>query len=202
MLVKREAIKTMRAFFGDSIKGTADFSVDLDRHWRRPRPADRLIPPPVPDRATDPGLAGLLLLALYLGKSGAPASRWTTPCRRTRAEKSGRNIFWLRPTPLPARNALLPPWGSTTGITFLLYGGSMALPALVLITAFLAFGFPVCQFDMALGKGIFRATGNPVIPAFASHCADRSAGCRLCDDFSVDDHRHDPVRADRRGPVG
>jgi putative transport protein len=69
VFVHRSGIKTVRVFFGDSIKGTADFSYISIGIGAALGLLVGLIPLPVPGlgRLTL-GLAGLLLLALYLGK--------------------------------------------------------------------------------------------------------------------------------------
>jgi len=81
VLVNRSKIKTVRAFFGDSIKGTADFSYISMGIGAALGLLIGMVPLPIPGvgRITL-GLAGLLLFALYLGKVRRTGSMvWTMP---------------------------------------------------------------------------------------------------------------------------
>ena len=170
LLVKREAIKTMRAFFGDSIKGTADFSYISIGIGAALGLLIGLIPLPVPGLGKlTLGLAGLLLLALYLGKirrSGPLV--WTMPLSANLVLRNFGLTIFLAQVGLASGPKFFATV-STTGITFLLYG-ALILLALVLITAFFSLWVFRLPFDMALGV-ICGATGNPAILAFASRIA-------------------------------
>ena len=81
VFVHRSKIKAVRAFFGDSIKGTADFSYISIGIGAALGLLVGMVPLPMPGLGKlTLGLAGLLLFALYLGKIRRTGSVvWTMP---------------------------------------------------------------------------------------------------------------------------
>jgi putative transport protein len=170
VLVHRSKIKTVRAFFGDSIKGTADFSYISIGIGAALGLLVGLIPLPVPGlgRLTL-GLAGLLLLALFLGKVRRTGPVvWTMPLSANLVLRNFGLTIFLAQVGIASGPKFFATVG-TTGVIFLLYGAIIAL-ALVLITALICLWVFRLPFDTALGV-ICGATGNPAILAFSSRIA-------------------------------
>jgi putative transport protein len=170
VLVHRSKIKTVRAFFGDSIKGTADFSYISIGIGAALGLLVGLIPLPVPGLGKlTLGLAGVLLLALYLGKVRRTGSLvWTMPLSANLVLRNFGLTIFLAQVGMASGPKFFATIG-TTGVTFLLYGAMVAL-ALVFITALICLWVFRLPFDAALGV-ICGATGNPAILAFASRIA-------------------------------
>jgi len=169
-LVHRSKIKQVRAFFGDSIKGTTDFSYISIGIGAALGLLVGMIPLPVPGLGKlTLGLAGLLLFALYLGKVRRTGSLvWTMPLSANLVLRNFGLTIFLAQVGITSGPKFFATVG-TTGITFLVYGAFIAL-ALVLITAFICLWVFRLPFDTALGV-ISGATGNPAILAFASRTA-------------------------------
>lgn len=170
VLVHRSRIKKVRAFFGDSIKATADFSYISIGIGAALGLLVGMIPLPVPGLGKlTLGLAGLLLFALYLGKVRRTGSLvWTMPLSANLVLRNFGLTIFLAQVGIASGPKFFATIG-TTGITFLVYGAFIAL-ALVLITAFICLWMFRLPFDTALGV-ISGATGNPAILAFASRTA-------------------------------
>jgi putative transport protein len=170
VLVHRSRIKAVRAFFGDSIKGTADFSYISIGIGAALGLLVGLIPLPVPGLGKlTLGLAGLLLLALFLGKVRRTGPFvWTMPLSANLVLRNFGLTIFLAQVGIVSGPKFFATIGST-GISFLLYGAVIAL-ALVLITAVICLWIFRLPFDTALGV-ICGATGNPAILAFASRIA-------------------------------
>lgn len=170
LLAPRDKIKVVRAFFGDSIKGTADLSYISVGIGAAVGLLAGLIPLPIPGVGKlTLGLAALLLVALYLGKirrSGPFV--WTMPLSANLVLRNFGLTIFLAQVGLASGPKFFATV-STTGATFLLYGALIAT-ALVLITAFFALVVFRLPFDTAIGV-ISGATGNPAILAFASRTA-------------------------------
>ena len=170
LLAPRERIKSIRAFFGDSIKGTADLSYISVGIGAALGLLVGLIPLPIPGlEKFTLGLAALLLLALYLGKirrSGPFV--WSMPLSANLVLRNFGLTIFLAQVGLASGPKFFATV-STTGPTFLLYGALIAT-ALVLITAFFSMVVFRLPFDTAIGV-ISGATGNPAIVAFASRTA-------------------------------
>ena len=170
VLVHRSKIKIVRSFFGDSIKGTADFNYISIVIGPTLGLLVGLMPLPVPGLGKlTLGLAGLLLLTLFLGKVRRTSpSVWTMPLSANLVLRNFGLTIFLAQVGIASGPKFFATIG-TTGVTFLLYGAIIAV-ALVLITAIIClsvFGLP---FDTVLGV-ISGATGNPAILAFASRTA-------------------------------
>jgi len=170
LLVHRDGIKAIRAFFGDSIKGTADFSYISIGIGAALGLLIGLIPLPVPGLGKlTLGLAGLLLLALYLGKVGRTGPFvWTMPLSANLVLRNFGLTIFLAQVGMASGPKFFATVGAT-GVTFLLYGAIIAL-ALVLITAAFSLWVFRLPFDTAVGV-VSGATGNPAILAFASRIA-------------------------------
>jgi len=167
VLVHRSKIKIVRAFFGDSIKGTADFSYISIGIGAALGLLVGMIPLPVPGLGKlTLGLAGLLLLALFLGKVRRTGPFvWTMPLSANLVLRNFGLTVFLAQVGIASGPKFFATVG-TTGVTYLLYGGIIAL-TLVLITALTCLWVFRLPFDTAMGV-ICGATGNPAILAFAS----------------------------------
>jgi putative transport protein len=170
VLVHRSKIKTVRAFFGDSIKGTADFSYISIGIGAALGLLVGMIPLPVPGLGKFTlGLAGLLLLALFLGKVRRTGPFvWTMPLSANLVLRNFGLTIFLAQVGIASGPKFFATVG-TTGVTYLLYGGIIAL-TLVLVTALICLWVFRLPFDTAMGV-ISGATGNPAILAFASRTA-------------------------------
>jgi len=170
LLAPREKTKVIRAFFGDSIKGTADLSYISVGIGAAVGLLAGLIPLPIPGVGKlTLGLAALLLVALYLGKVRRTGPFvWTMPLSANLVLRNFGLTIFLAQVGLASGPKFFATV-STTGATFLLYGALIAT-ALVLITAFFALVVFRLPFDTAIGV-ISGATGNPAILAFASRTA-------------------------------
>ncbi len=170
VFVNRSKIKTVRAFFGDSIKGTADFSYISIGIGAALGLLVGLIPLPVPGLGKFTlGLAGLLLLALYLGKIRRTGPIvWTMPLSANLVLRNFGLTIFLAQVGMASGPKFFTTIG-TAGPVFLLYGVIILL-SLVLLTAFFSLWVFRLPFDTVLGV-ISGATGNPAILAFASRTA-------------------------------
>jgi putative transport protein len=167
LLVNRDDTKTIRKFFGDSIKGTAELSFISIGIGAALGLLLGLIPLPIPGVGTLAlGLAALLLLALYLGKlrrSGPFV--WTMPLSANLVLRNFGLTVFLAQVGLSAGPKFFSTVGAT-GMDFLLYSTAIVL-ALVVITAACCLWLFRLPFDAALGV-ICGATGNPAILDFAN----------------------------------
>lgn len=170
LLVPRDKIKSIRAFFGDSIKGTADLSYISIGIGAALGLLIGLIPLPIPGVGKlSLGLAALLLVALYLGKIRRTGTFvWTMPLSANLVLRNFGLTIFLAQVGLASGPKFFATV-SETGASFLLYGALIAT-ALVLITAFFCLVVFRLPFDTAIGV-ISGATGNPAILAFASRTA-------------------------------
>lgn len=167
VLVHSSKVKNVRAFFGDSIKGTADFSYISIGIGAALGLLVGMIPLPVPGLGKlTLGLAGLLLFALFLGKVRRTGSLvWTMPLSANLVLRNFGLTIFLTQVGIASGPKFFATVG-TTGITFLFYGAIIAL-ALVLITVVISLWVFRLPFDTAMGV-MSGATGNPAILAFAS----------------------------------
>ncbi len=167
VFVHRSQIKAVRAFFGDSIKGTADFSYISVGIGAALGLLVGMVPLPIPGLGKFTlGLAGLLLFALYLGKIRRTGSLvWTMPLSANLVLRNfGLTIFLAQ-----VGMASGPKFFSTiaaTGPVILLYSAIITL-ALALVTTLICLWVFRLPFDTAMGV-MSGATGNPAILAFAS----------------------------------
>lgn len=170
VLAPRSKIKVVRAFFGDSIKGTADLRFISIGIGAALGLLVGLIPLPVPGIGKlTLGLAGLLLLALVLGKVRRTGPFvWTMPLSANLVLRNFGLTIFLAQVGLASGPKFFATVGST-GVSYLLYGAIIAL-TLVLVTAVFCLWVFRLPFDTAMGV-ISGATGNPAILAFASRVA-------------------------------
>jgi putative transport protein len=167
LLVNRAHLKTIRNFFGDSIKGTAELSFISIGIGAALGLLLGLIPLTIPGvgKLTF-GLAALLLLALYLGKlrrSGPFV--WAMPLSGNLVLRNFGLTIFLAQVGISSGPKFFATVGAE-GIIFLLYGVAILL-TLVLITAACCLWLFRLPFDAAVGV-ICGATGNPGILAFAN----------------------------------
>jgi putative transport protein len=170
VLVHRSKIKPLRGFFGDSIKGTADLRFISIGIGAALGLLVGLIPLPVPGIGKMTlGLAGLLLIALVLGKVRRTGPFvWTMPLSANLVLRNFGLTIFLAQVGLASGPKFFATVG-TTGITYLLYGAIITL-SLALITAVACLWIFRLPFDTSIGV-ISGATGNPAILAFASRIA-------------------------------
>jgi len=167
VFVNRSKIKAVRGYFGDSIKGTADFSYISMGIGAALGLLVGMIPLPIPGVGKITlGLAGLLLFALYLGKVRRTGSMvWTMPLSANLVLRNfGLTIFLAQ-----VGMASGPKFFATvsaTGPIILLYSTLITL-SLALVTTFMCLVVFRIPFDSAMGI-MSGATGNPAILAFAS----------------------------------
>jgi len=167
VLVNRSRIKAVRAFFGDSIKGTTDLSYISMGIGAALGLLVGMVPLPIPGVGKITlGLAGLLLFALYLGKVRRTGSLvWTMPLSANLVLRNfGLTVFLAQ-----VGMASGPKFFATltsTGPILLLFSTIITL-ALALITSFICLVVFRLPFDTAMGV-MSGATGNPAILGFAS----------------------------------
>lgn len=170
LLVNRAHAKSIRKFFGDSIKGTAELSFISIGIGAAAGLLAGIIPLPIPGVGKlTLGLAALLLVALYLGKlrrSGPFV--WTMPLSANLVLRNFGLTIFLAQVGISSG----PKFFATIGVAgawFLLYSVAIVL-ALVLITALCCLWIFKLPFDTTAGV-ISGATGNPAILAFANRVA-------------------------------
>ena len=170
LLANRKDSKTMRKFFGDSIKGTAELSFISIGIGAALGLGLGLIPIVIPGVARlTLGLAALLLLALWLGKVRRTGPFvWSMPLSANLVLRNFGLTIFLAQVGIASGPKFFATIGAQ-GITFLAYG-ALILLALVLITAALALWVFRLPFDTTAGV-ISGATGNPAILAFAGRVA-------------------------------
>lgn len=170
LLADRAHARTIRKFFGDSIKGTAELNFISMGIGAGAGLLLGLIPLPIPGVGKlSLGLAAMLLLALYLGKlrrSGPLV--WAMPLSANLVLRNFGLTIFLAQVGISAGPKFFATVGAT-GIVFLLCSVVIVL-ALVLITAACCLWLFRLPFDMTLGV-ISGATGNPAIVAFAARVA-------------------------------
>jgi putative transport protein len=129
-----------------------------------------MIPLPIPGVGKITlGLAGLLLLALFLGKIRRTGPFvWTMPLSANLVLRNFGLTIFLAQIGIVSGPKFFATIG-TAGVAYLFYGVIIVL-ALVLITAAICLWVFRLPFDTALGV-ICGATGNPAILAFASRTA-------------------------------
>ncbi|MCY1340319.1 putative transport protein YidE [compost metagenome] len=170
LLVNRAHAKSVRGFFGDSIKGTAELSFISIGIGAAAGLLAGMIPLPIPGVGKLAlGLAALLLVALLLGKLGRTGPFvWTMPLSANLVLRNfGLTIFLAQigiSSGLKFFATII-----MTGASFLLYSIVIVL-ALVLITALACLLIFRLPFDVTAGV-ICGATGNPAILAFANRVA-------------------------------
>ncbi|KWR79458.1 aspartate:alanine exchanger family transporter [Cupriavidus sp. IDO] len=170
LLVNRAHLKSIRALFGDSIKGTAELSFISIGTGAALGLLAGLIPLPIPGVGKLAlGLAALLLVALVLGRVRRFGPFvWTMPLSANLVLRNFGLTIFLAQVGIASGPKFFATIG-VTGASFLLYGVAILL-ALVVITALFCLWIFRLPFDMTVGV-ISGATGNPAILAFANRVA-------------------------------
>jgi putative transport protein len=167
LLTKRAAFPALRAFFGDSIKGTAEFSyisVGLGMALGFLVGAIQLPLPGIGQLAL--GLCGVLIVALVLGKLRRTGGiHWTMPLPANLVMRNlGLTIFLAQ-----VGMSSGPRFAATVSQTGLLMLGLGALVLLALVVPILILGLLVYRLPFDELAGIVAgACGNPAILAFAN----------------------------------
>lgn len=170
LLVNRAHQATIRAFFGDSIKGTADLSFICLGIGAAAGLLVGALPLPVPGLGSfSLGLAALLLLALCLGKfrRNGPFV-WVMPLSANLVLRNLGLTIFLAQVGISCGPKFIATVG-TAGPLLLLYG-AITLAVLVSVTAACCLWIFKLPFDTTAGV-ICGATGNPAILAFANRIA-------------------------------
>ncbi|WP_321887791.1 aspartate:alanine exchanger family transporter [Paraburkholderia bannensis] len=170
LLVNQVHQKSMRAFFGDSIKGTAELGFISIGVGAALGLIAGVIPVPIPGvgRLTL-GLAALLLVALCLGRVRRFGPFvWTMPLTANLVLRNFGLTIFLAQVGLASGPKFFATVG-TTGVSFLLYGLAIVLALLIFTAVFCLWIFRL-PFDVTMGV-ISGATGNPAILAFANRVA-------------------------------
>ena len=184
----------LRKFFGDSIKGTAEFSYISIGLGMALGFVVGAISIPLPGIGTiSLGLSGVLIVALILGNQRRTAGlNWTIPASANLVLRNlGLTVFLAQ-----VGMASGPKFAAAVAETgFLLLGlGAVVLFAMVvpiLVLGLYVFRMP---FDEVAGivVGRHRQSGDPGLREQGG--ADRQAGPRLRHDLSRHHHREDPLR--------
>ena len=201
MLAHRDDFPALQKFFGDSIKGTAEFSyisIGLGMALGFLLGAIQFPLPGIGKLSV--GLAGVLIMALILGnmrRSGG--MNWTIPLSANLVLRNlGLTLFLAQ-----VGMASGPKFAATVTQSGLqmLFLGAIVLAALVLPILILGPGGVPDALRRGGGHrlGRLRQSGDPGL--FEQGHADGSARPRLRDDLSGDDDREDPLRGHRAGAV-
>ncbi|OLL31758.1 YidE/YbjL duplication [Burkholderia sp. SRS-W-2-2016] len=170
LLVNRAHQATVRAFFGDSIKTTADLSFICLGIGAAVGLLVGAIPLRLPGlSAFSLGLAGLLLVALCLGKARRSGPFvWVMPLSANLVLRNLGLTIFLAQVGIACGPKFIATVGSA-GPLLLLYG-AITLLVLVGVTAACCLWLFRLPFDTSVGV-ICGATGNPAILAFANRIA-------------------------------
>jgi putative transport protein len=170
VLVNRAHMPKIRAFFGDSIKGTADLSfVSLGIGAAAGLLAGAVALPLPGTGGFTLGLAALLILALCLGKARRSGPFvWVMPLSANLVLRNLGLTIFLAQVGISCGPKFVDTVG-TAGPLLLLFG-VLVLLVLVLVTAVFSIWVFKLPFDAAVGV-ICGATGNPAILAFANRIA-------------------------------
>jgi putative transport protein len=169
VLCNRASFAAVRAFFGDSIKGTADFSYISVGVGAAMGLLVGMVPLPIPGvgRVTL-GLAGVLLVALVLGTFRRTAEIvWTLPLSANLVLRNFGLTLFLAQVGMSSG----PKFAATiaeSGLAFILLGALILLP-LVAVTMIVGRLLGIPHDDLfGIVSGV---TGNPGILAYASRAA-------------------------------
>jgi len=170
LLLDRAQIKAVRAFFGDSIKGTAELSFISIGAGAALGLLAGAIPLSIPGIGKLAlGLAAVLLVALVLGRVRRFGPFvWTMPLSANLVLRNLGLTIFLAQVGIASGPKFFATIG-VTGVSFLLYGVTILL-ALVVVTAAVCLWIFRLPFDMTVGV-LCGATGNPAILAFANRIA-------------------------------
>ncbi|CAB3786431.1 aspartate:alanine exchanger family transporter [Pararobbsia alpina] len=170
LLANRANMKSLRALFGDSIKGTAELSFISIGVGAALGLLAGAVPLPIPGVGKlTLGLAALLLVALVLGRVRRVGPfAWTMPLTANLVLRNFGLTIFLAQVGIASGPKFFATIG-VAGVSFLVYGVAIAL-ALLLVTTILCLWVFRLPFDMTVGV-ISGATGNPAILAFANRVA-------------------------------
>jgi putative transport protein len=170
VLVNRAHMASIRSFFGDSIKGTADLSYICLGIGAAAGLLAGAISLPIPGTGGfSLGLAALLILALCLGKARRNGPFvWVMPLSANLVLRNLGLTIFLAQVGISCGPKFVSTVG-TTGPLLLLYG-LLVLLVLVGVTAIFSVWVFRLPFDASIGV-ICGATGNPAILAFANRIA-------------------------------
>jgi putative transport protein len=170
LLANRAHMKALRAFFGDSIKGTAELSFISIGAGAALGLLAGAVPLPIPGVGKLAlGLAALLLVALVFGRVHRLGPFvWTMPLSANLVLRNFGLTIFLAQVGLASGPKFFATIG-VAGVSFLIYGLAIVL-ALLLATALLCLWVFKLPFDLTVGV-ISGATGNPAILAFANRIA-------------------------------
>ena len=197
VLCRRADFDAVRSFFGDSIKGVADFSYISLGVGAAMGLLVGLIPLPIPGvgRITL-GLAGVLLVALGLGHIRRTAGIvWTLPLSANMVLRNfGLTVFLAQ-----VGIASGPQFAATvagSGFALLLLGAIIML-VLIVVTMIAGRLFAIPADDLfGIISGV---TGNPAILVYANRAVPTERpDVGLRDGVSNGDRHEDPVRSNRR----
>lgn len=174
LLANRAHMKPLRAFFGDSIKGTAELSFISIGVGAALGLLAGAIPLPIPGVGKLAlGLAALLLVALILGRVRRVGPFvWTMPLSANLVLRNFGLTIFLAQVGIASGPKFFATIG-VAGLSFLMYGVAIAL-ALLIVTAIFCLWVFRLPFDMTVGI-LSGATGNPAILAFANRVAPTDA---------------------------
>jgi putative transport protein len=170
LLASRSHTNALRKFFGDSIKGTADLSFIAMGIGAAFGLLLGMIPLPIPGVGKlTLGLAGMLLLALWLGKMRRTGPFvWAMPFSANLVLRNFGLTLFLAQVGLASGPKFFNTVGQT-GITYLIYAIVITF-IMVIVTAVLCLWIFKMPFDLSVGV-VAGATGNPAIAAFAARTA-------------------------------
>ena len=201
VLAHRGDFAAMRKYFGDSIKGTAEFSyisIGIGMALGFLIGAIQLPLPGIGKLSV--GLAGVLIMALILGKLRRTGGmNWTIPLSANLVIRNlGLTLFLAQ-----VGMASGPKFAATVTETGFVMLGLGAVVLVALVRADPDPGPPRFPHAVRRGGGHRRGrlwqSGDPRLLEQAR--AHRPAGHRLRDDLSGHDHREDPLRGHRPGVV-
>jgi putative transport protein len=174
VLCHRANFRAVQSFYGDSIKGVADFSYISIGVGAAMGLLVGMVPIPIPGvgRLTL-GLAGVLLVALGLGKVRRTSGIvWTLPLSANLVLRNFGLTVFLAQVGMSSG----PKFAATiaeTGLTFILLGALIVLP-LVLVTMVAGRLLKIPADDLfGIVSGV---TGNPAILAYASRARSPRIG--------------------------
>ena len=201
LLAHRGDFAALRKFFGDSIKGTAEFSyisIGLGMALGFLLGAIQFPLPGIGKLAL--GLSGVLIVALILGNLRRTGGmNWTIPLSANLVLRNLGLTLFLAQVGMSSG----PKFAATVTETGLLMLGLGAIVLVALVLPILLIGLLVYRmpYDEVAGivVGRVRQPGDPRLCEQAR--ADRPAGHRLRDDLSGHDDREDPVRRHRPGAI-
>ena len=194
VLAHRDSFPAMRQYFGDSIKGTAEFSyisIGIGMALGFLVGAIQFPLPGIGKLAV--GLSGVLIVALIVGHLRRTGGmNWTIPLSANLVLRNfGLTLFLAQ-----VGMASGPKFAATVADTGFLMMGLGAIVLLALVLPILILGLFVFRLPYDEVAGIVAgACGNPAVPRLREQArADGQGGHRLRDDLPRHDDRQNPLR--------